>query len=90
MTRKTATIIAITERVDSDGEVLFEGDAVDVVSGVKVKVEVFAGSVMITSETDGVTEAEPPNNKLVPTSTELAVLPPERPGAVGTANEPVA
>jgi hypothetical protein len=35
-------------------------------------------------ETEGVDEPETPSNKLVPTSTEVAVSPPEIPEAVGT------
>jgi hypothetical protein len=42
-TRKTATIIAITDPVDSDGEEWFEDDVVDVVSGAGLDVEVIGG-----------------------------------------------
>jgi len=81
-TRKTATIIPITEPVDNDGEEWF---VVDVVSDVGLDVELVPGSVMSRLEAVGVDEPEAPINKLVPTSTELAVLPPETPAAVGTA-----
>jgi hypothetical protein len=81
-TRKTVTIIAITVPVDTEEEDLFEDDEEDVV-GVGLDVEVTAGSVVSSWETDG-TEPEAPSNKLDPgLMLEEIVSPPETPVAVG-------
>jgi hypothetical protein len=62
-TRKTATVIAITEPVGTEGEVLFEDDEEDVF-GVGLDVEVTPGSVVSRSDTEFVDEPEAPSNKL--------------------------
>jgi len=82
-TRKTATVIASTEPVGTEGEVLVEDDEEDVF-GVGLDVEVTPRSVVSRSETEFVNEPEAPSNKLDPGLTpDETVSPPETPLAVG-------
>jgi hypothetical protein len=75
-TTKTATVIAITEPVDTEGGELFEDDEEDAFC---VELDVVG-----RLETEFVDEPEAPSNKLDPRSTpEETVLPPETPLAVG-------
>lgn len=82
-TRKTETVIPITEPVDTEVEDLFEGDEEDVF-GVGLDVEVTPESVVSRSEPESDDMPEAPSNKLDPGLTpEEAVSPPETPLAVG-------
>ena len=80
-TTKTATVIAITEAVDTEGGGLLEDDEEDVFG---VELDVAPLSVVSRPETVFVGEPEAPSNKLDPRSTpEETVAPPETPLAVG-------
>ncbi len=81
-TRKAATVIAITEPVDTDGDEPFEDDEEDV-AGVGLDVEVVPESVVNTPKPEFVGEPVAPSNKLDPGLTPEAVSPPETPVAVG-------
>jgi len=78
-TRKTETVIAITEPVDTEVEGLFGDDEEDVGLGV-----VTTGSVVSSLRTVFVDMPEAPSNKLDPGLTpEETVAPPETPVTAG-------